>query len=54
MKDSPRWDFFTEGSILDVEDETKYAARRVRDRLSCRELFRYVETWGAPIRDPGF
>ncbi|MES2320710.1 MAG: hypothetical protein V4633_00430 [Pseudomonadota bacterium] len=38
-----------DGAILPFEDETKYSARRIRDRLSRSDLIKYVEAWGAPV-----
>lgn len=54
MKDSPRWDFYTEGALLDFENETAYMARRVRDRLQRELLLDYVASWGAPVGHPEF
>ena len=54
MKDSPRWDFYTEGEPLHFEDQNAYMARRVRDRFQREALLDYLARWGAPVRDPAF
>lgn len=54
MKDSPRWDFYTEGAPLPFENPGAYTARYVRDRLQREALLDYLAHWGAPVRDPGF
>ena len=54
MKDSPRWDFYTEGEPLPFEDANAYTARYVRDRLQREALLGYLAQWGAPVRDPAF
>lgn len=54
MKDSPRWEFYTQGAPLPFENEAAYAARRVRDRIQRESLLGYVESWGAPLGNPGF
>ena len=52
MKDSPRWNFYTEGEALPFEDASAYTARRVRDRLPRESLLGYLAQWGAPVCDP--
>jgi hypothetical protein len=54
MKDSPRWDFYTEGEPLHFEDPNAYAARYVRDRFQREALLGYLAHWGAPVSDAGF
>lgn len=54
MKDSPRWNFYTEGIPLDFENEAAYGAKRVRDRVQRESLIGYVESWGAPVRTAEF
>lgn len=54
MKDSPRWDFYTEGEPLHFEDQNAYTARRVRDRLPREAVLGYLAYWGAPVREPTF
>jgi hypothetical protein len=54
MKDSPRWDFYTEGEPLDFEDTSAYTARYVRDRFQREALLDYLALWGAPVSDAGF
>ncbi|KRC30576.1 hypothetical protein [Acidovorax sp. Root217] len=54
MKDSPRWDFYQHGDPLPFESVDAYTARRVRDRLQREAVLRYLEAWGAPVRDAGF
>ena len=54
LKDSPRWEFYTQGDPLDFENEEAYTARRVRDRIQRESLLGYVESWGAPVRNPEF
>jgi hypothetical protein len=54
MNDSPRWEFYTQGTALPFENEEAYLARRVRDRIQREALLGYVEQWGAPVGDPDF
>lgn len=54
MKDSPRWDFYTEGEPLHFENQSTYMAHRVRDRFRREALLDYLARWGAPMRDAGF
>jgi len=54
LKDSPRWEFYTQGEPLDFENEEAYTARRVRDRIHRESLLGCVESWGAPVRNSGF
>jgi hypothetical protein len=54
LKDSPRWEFYTQGDPLDFENEEAYTARRVRDRIQRESLLGYAESWGAPVRNPEF
>jgi hypothetical protein len=54
MKDSSRWEFYTQGAPLHFEDETAYAAKRVRDRIQRESLLGHLESWGAPVRNPEF
>lgn len=54
MKDSPRWDFYQQGEPLPFESVDAYTARRVRDRLQREAVLRYLEDWGAPVRDAAF
>jgi hypothetical protein len=54
MKDSSRWDFYTQGVPLNFENEEAYTSRRLRDRIERESLLRYVESWGAPVGNPEF
>jgi hypothetical protein len=54
MKDSSRWDFYTQGAPLNFENEAAYQARRLRDRIQRESLLGYVESWGAPVGNPEF
>lgn len=54
MKDSPRWNFYQEGEPLPYEAADAYTARRVRDRLPRETVLRYLEAWGAPVREAAF
>lgn len=54
MKDSPRWEFYTQGAPLHFENEAAYTARRVRDRIQRESLLGYVESWGAPVSNHEF
>lgn len=54
MKDSPRWDFFVDGEPLPFEEHDQYTARFIRDRFQRDGVLRYLERWGAPVRQPDF
>jgi hypothetical protein len=54
MRDSPRWDFYSDGEVLPCEALESYGRRRVRDRLTREDLLSYLEAWGAPVRSDEF
>jgi hypothetical protein len=54
MRDDPRWEFYAEGEALPFEKEEAYSAKRIRDRFQREALLSYIESWGAPVKNPLF
>jgi len=54
MRDDPHWEFFADGDVLPFEDTAKYSRRLIKDRFVRDDVIRYLECWGAPVRDPKF
>lgn len=54
LQDSPRWVFFQKGEPLPFEAMEQYQSRLVKHRLTRDTVLTYAESWGAPVRSPGF
>ncbi len=53
LNDEP-WVFFQRGPILSEEDETRYKARRISDRVNASYLAALAQRLGWPVADSAF
>jgi hypothetical protein len=54
MRDSPSWQFFTDGPVQPFEQAESYRARLIKKRFTADMLCGYMSTLGWPITSPAF